>query len=638
MEHQHYFSWNIDASLALHGEYNLLLVYFSYLVASIAGFCALSILGFARHNESKRALLTIVGGITLGLGIWGMHFVGMLALTLPVKVYYDLTTTFASIVPAVAGSFVFLYLLSKEKPNVPTILFIGLVLASSIAAMHFIGMSAMSMPAHMTHDPVKYGFAIAVSWVLAVVTILVQQKRVGFLNQLHKVHIVTSGLLFGFSVANMHYLAMNATFFFPFPGAETSGISNDALSLFAVGFIVVLMATMIIVLFIQNKIGGLKQTATEHQQRVIDTVDNMQDGFVLCDDSGEILLVNQRFSDIFMTPFDPLVTVGDKIESLYKNLVDTFFVFATPIDKADFIALVNDKSEKSLQTKVQCKDDTWWLYRKNRTAANMIIQTWSDITEQVTKEAELLEVRKMASMGGLVAGVAHELNTPLGVGITALSSIKDILEDIQLSVREGKVRKTQLDESLSTIEELEKLAESNMNVMAKIIQQFKFLSVDQTVEKASLFSMNSAVEDIRNARKEELQNQGITFCLDIQENITLFSFQKGFIEVINSLINNAIEHAFDGQPEPSISLVASIRENSVVMTFSDNGMGIDASIAHQIFEPFVTTKRRNGQVGLGLHIAYNLITQKLKGKIKLLDTSTSSKTAFQIDIPIDISH
>ncbi|GEA13555.1 MHYT domain-containing protein [Alteromonas sp. KUL49] len=394
MEHQHYFSWSIDASLALHGEYNLLLVYVSYLVASIAGFCALSILGFARKNERNRGTLTIIGGVTLGLGIWGMHFVGMLALTLPVVVYYDLTTTLFSIVPAVFGSIVFLYLLSRQKPNLPTILFIGLVLATSIAAMHFIGMAAMSMQAHMTHDPIQYGFAIAVSWGLGVLTILVQQKRVGFLNQLRKIHILTSGLLFGFSVANMHYLAMNATYFFPFPTSQLAGISNDVLSLVAVGFIVILMITLMVVLYLQNKIGGLQQAATEQQQRVVDTVDNMQDGFVLCDAHGEILLVNQRFSDTFITPYSPLVKVGDNIDKLYQDLVSGLFTFVSPVDKAEFVTIVNDMSDKSTQIKVRDINGYWWLFRKNRTAANMIIQTWSDITDQVTKEAELLEVKK----------------------------------------------------------------------------------------------------------------------------------------------------------------------------------------------------------------------------------------------------
>lgn len=637
MSYPHYFSWHIDTTAVLQGEFNLLLVCLSYLVAVIAGFSALSFIQFSKHATHKKTLLTGAGGVTLGLGIWSMHFVAMLAFSLPFDVLYRVDVTLFSILPSILGSTGFLYLIGRGKPSRIAILMIALLLTISIGAMHFIGMYAMSMPAVMTHDPKIYVIAIAVSWGLAVFTILIQQRRIRITANVAHSHILLSGLLFGFSVASMHYLGMKATYFLPAPNLNPQGIGESSLSWFAVSFIVALMLVLMIVLLYQSKVAGLKSVAMLHQQRVVDTVDSMQDGFLLCDNHGEVLLFNKRFADTFEKSLPIALSVGDNIFDFYNVMAEHLLCFSDGAERRAFIAAVNDTGEDEQRLKIKSTSNQWWLFRKNKSATNMVIQTFTDITEQVQKEEELLESRKMASLGGLVAGVAHELNTPLGVGITALSSIKDILDDIQASVKNGRVRKNELDQSLQTIEALEKLAEGNLNVMARIIQQFKFLSIDQTVERVRLFSLNDLVTDIVAARSQETAAKNVVVDTKNHDNVTLFSFQKALVEVFNTLICNSLEHGFTDCDSGKISIETRLQRNYVVIDYVDSGVGVDPTIENRIFEPFVTTRRKDGQVGLGLHIAYNLITQKLKGSIKLAEKSHATVTRFVITIPVDIS-
>jgi len=651
-QHKH-FILNINVESSLVGQYDSAIVLLSYLVAVLAGFCALSVIRFIQTNKSIRFPLLLSGGIILGLGIWSMHFTAMLAFSLPIPILYDPVTTLISILPAILASVFFLNNLSSNDISATKVIYTGLLLAVGIATMHFIGMSAMSMKAYMSHDPLLLVLSILSSWGLAILTIALNTNQFKLKISQNK-HLVLSALTYGFSVASMHYLAMSSTFFFPDESIGVSGIGNSTLTNSLILFTVILMTLLILVLFYKERISVLLQLASTHHERVIETIDNMQDGFILSDENNQILLVNKKFQHTFGQGHT--ISINDNLNTLYKKLAENHFKFRDKNQSKQMLDILGSKQNLAEPFKVLDNKQRWWLLRQNRTSADTIIQTWTDVTEQIAQEnelvvakntaietlenlrdtqEELLEAKKMASLGSLVTGVAHELNTPLGIGITSLSSIMEIVEGIQSSVISGSIRKSELENSLEKVYQFELLACKSLDRMAKLIQQFKYISVDQDVEDAQTFYPTNTIEELLIVWKAALEDKNLAFELDIEEGISAFGFENALIQILSCLISNSIEHAFEDGDKGIINISVKQSGTRLVILFQDNGCGIELGLANRVFEPFVTTKRSEGGIGLGLHIAYNLVSQKLKGNIKLLKPTTEYKTIFAINLPID---
>ena len=663
MDHNHFFSWGLDASTSLIGSYDPLLVFLSYVVASIAGFCALNTINFISTKVgSNHYLLKVCAGATLGLGVWSMHFTGMLAFSLPIPVFYDLTITLISILPAILAAIFVLHNITKLYISYLNIIFTGLLLALGIASMHFIGMSAMSMQAYMTHDVVFASLSVLTSWLLAVTTLLIKSGRINVFNLSGRGIDILGGLFFGFAVATMHYLAMASTLFFPDSTIQTAGIDNRTISYAIIISVVLLMALLMAVLFYKQRIKQLLELALTNHKRVIETIDNMQDGFVLSDEKGMVILVNKKFTETFSHAGAKFVGVGESIECMYHRISTIYLKFSNDAERMYVLDLINHGSEHAMSLKVQTKDGRWWMLRQNKTFAKSLIQTWTDITDQTSQEQELIaakntafesienlkntqnelvEAKKMASLASVVTGVAHELNTPLGVGITALSSIKEIIEDIQRAINSGNIKKSQLDNNLETIYKFESLAMSNFERVANLIQQFRYISVDQQMENMAEFKLDKSFFDILPIWQQLGKKKNISINTDIPTNIILFSYENSILQVLTCLVTNSLEHAFEGKSEGKIHIHAEVDKKTLRLTYTDNGCGINPEIVTTIFDPFVTTKRSRGAIGLGLHITYNIVHQLLKGKIRLESAKNSqskvSQTLFIVEIPLDLS-
>jgi len=652
--HNH-FLFDVSIETALNGEYHAFLVLLSYLVAVLAGFCALSVTRFVQSNESIRMPLLLSGGVILGLGVWSMHFTAMLAFSLPIPVLFEPKVTLISVLPAILASVLFLNNVSRGEISNSKAIYTGLFLAVGIATMHFVGMSAMSMKAYMLHDPIITLISVLSSWGLAVLTVALITDKLK-LNLPSNKYITFSAVVFGFSVATMHYLAMASTYFFPDETIEVSGVGNVMLTTGLLVLTVFLMALLILFLFYKERISGLLKLASTHHKRVIETIDNMQDGFVLSNDNNEILLVNKNFQEAFGKNKGINISVKDSLSDLYEQLAATYFTFDETEGSQKMLDIVNSKTNLVEPFKVLDKEQRWWLLRQNRTSADTIIQTWTDVTAQIAQENELkvakntaletlddlretqdelLETKKMASLGGVVSGVAHELNTPLGISITSLSSIKEVIEQIQASLASGHIKKSELESSLQTVCDFEEFANKSLDRMAKLIQQFKYISVDQEVEVLNGFSLMDVVDDATIIWKTELKEKNITLNTNIENNLNILGFENALTQVLSSFMSNSIEHAFEQNKGGEIHITGKREEDRFTLVYSDNGSGIEPGVVNRIFEPFVTTKRNEGGVGLGLHIAYNLVTQKLKGKIKLLEPSQEYSTIFTINLPID---
>lgn len=654
MNHHYFLSDTILGSV-IHGQHNIVLVVLSLLVAALAGLCAFSIVDLTSKTHTNRTVLILLGGLVLGLGVWGMHFTGMLAFSLPITILYDPEITIISIFPAIVASIIFLENLSKRDMSLNRVILVGLFLAIGIGSMHFIGMAAMSMQAYMTHDLLLYIMAILSSWGLAVLTIKVYQStaKLSVLNR--RKHIVICAATFGFSVASMHYLAMFSTYFIEDKTIEVVGIGDEYLTSSLIIFIVILMITLLIVIFYQNKLGHLQKLAKLHRYRVIDTIDNMQDAFVLGDSSGKVILVNRAFTEKFGASVEPDLIGAGTLSMLHNQLFSSSFCFDSELEKNSMLAALNDDDCVDIELRVLDTQGNWWLFRRCKTPTGEIIQTWTDINSQISQEhelkvakdaaitaltqlkdaqEELVETKKMASLGGLVTGVAHELNTPLGISITALSAMKELVKEIQMALAGGTLQKGQLESSVKSIIEFEKLVANNLEKMTKLVQQFKFISIDQSDEALTSFNIDNKLNDLLLTKKGQLAQQGINITKTIAFDGEVTTYENVLMQVIDCLMTNSIEHAFSQNTQAVIMLGITSHEGYLNIVCKDNGCGIDSRIKDEVFEPFVTTNRGGGGVGLGLHIAYNLVTQKLKGKIKLLEASEEFSTIFWISIPL----
>ncbi len=249
-------------------------------------------------------------------------------------------------------------------------------------------------------------------------------------------------------------------------------------------------------------------------------------------------------------------------------------------------------------------------------------------------QQQLVEQEKMASLGELVAGVAHEINTPIGVGITAVSHLVESIDRISKAFNSGTLTKKQFSDMLSAILESAGIVESNLRRAADLVKAFKSVAVDQSSSEPRLFALRSYVQDVLTSLRPKLKRTQHEIHLDIPEDLNLYCDPGVISQIITNLIMNSLHHAFAVNEKGVIHISAQSHEDILQLTYSDNGQGIEQSILKRLFDPFVTTKRGQGGSGLGTHIIYNLVTQGLGGRIQC--TSEPNKgTRFEIILPLE---
>ena len=258
------------------------------------------------------------------------------------------------------------------------------------------------------------------------------------------------------------------------------------------------------------------------------------------------------------------------------------------------------------------------------------------LTSLQSAQTQLVESEKMSALGNLVAGVAHEVNTPLGISITAASIFKNELKTVKSLLDENKLSKSALDHFIETISEADEILIKNLDRAALLVRNFKKISVDQSSEEMRDFELNEYLLEVISTFKNELKHRPIELKLELDETkASMHTYPGAISQIVVNMLQNSLLHAFDYDQEGEMVLKTVHKEDSVEIIFSDNGKGVEESVSHKIFEPFITTKRNKGGTGLGLNITYNLVNQQLKGSIRL-DTSYTKGARFILDIPYKI--
>ncbi|MDP4488307.1 HAMP domain-containing sensor histidine kinase [Pseudoalteromonas piscicida] len=246
---------------------------------------------------------------------------------------------------------------------------------------------------------------------------------------------------------------------------------------------------------------------------------------------------------------------------------------------------------------------------------------------------QIIENEKMASLGQMVAGVAHEVNTPIGLGITGSTLLRDKLSDIREAFQTKSLTSKQLERFVNDgIENLD-LIYRNLNRAAELVSSFKRLAVSQDLEVNSQIDLSNLLTEVVASMRAELSTKQPEVTIDCDSGLAIESKAGPLQQVLEQLISNSLLHGFKDQQNNSIAITVKPSMGQLAIEYADNGMGVPKAIKKRIFDPFVTTRRGEGGSGLGMHLVYNLVTQALGGSITL-DEEFSQGAKFIITLPL----
>ncbi|MDP2561213.1 ATP-binding protein [Psychrobium sp. 1_MG-2023] len=243
------------------------------------------------------------------------------------------------------------------------------------------------------------------------------------------------------------------------------------------------------------------------------------------------------------------------------------------------------------------------------------IELKNTLSELEQYQAKLVEQEKMASLGNLVAGIAHEVNTPVGIGVTAISHLGEEVRALQEHYENNTLSQKVLQQFLAQAIDGTNISLSNLSRAADLISSFKRIAVDQASGAVRELNIKNYLEEILLSLRPKLKKVPHTICIDCAQSITAHCNAGTLSQIITNLLMNSIKHAFKDNARGKITISVTQNQGDIELIYQDNGCGMPAEELTQLFEPFYTTARNKGGSGLGAHLVYNLVTQGLHGHI-----------------------
>jgi signal transduction histidine kinase len=247
-------------------------------------------------------------------------------------------------------------------------------------------------------------------------------------------------------------------------------------------------------------------------------------------------------------------------------------------------------------------------------------------------QQNLIAAEKLAALGGLVAGVAHEVNNPIGISLTVASSFARRCDDFAKEVSSGPLRRSRLDEFLEGGRDAANQLVSNLQRAGELVQSFKQVAVDRSHADRRPFDLRESTDQIIASLRPVLKKSQIALTVDVPAGITMDSYPGSYGQVLTNLFLNSVIHAFPDGRAGSVIVEARQVRDDVDIFVSDDGVGMTEEIQRRALDPFFTTRRNEGGTGLGLHIIFNLVTQQLGGRLTF-ESRLGWGTRFRISIP-----
>ena len=246
------------------------------------------------------------------------------------------------------------------------------------------------------------------------------------------------------------------------------------------------------------------------------------------------------------------------------------------------------------------------------------------------KEDKLLELEKMASLGKRVAGVTHEINTPLGISVTGISHFLELNQNLNEKFLKEEMSEEDFVCFMNTSQELGKLIFSNLKKANVLLKSFKQISLDQSNEEKRDFKLKKYLEEIVLSLSSEIKKKKIEIEINCESKLHMYANAGLFSQIITNLIINSINHGFKNKKDGKITINCSKEEDKVLLSYFDNGAGIKKEHLGRIFDTFFSTNKKEGGSGLGLSITKNIIVKDFAGSISCT-SSENKKTEFKIE-------
>lgn len=280
------------------------------------------------------------------------------------------------------------------------------------------------------------------------------------------------------------------------------------------------------------------------------------------------------------------------------------------------------------------------LFIKNKKTTQKLAETIANLEETQT---QLAQSEKMATLGKLIAGVAHEINTPLGIAVTSTSLIAENTDDLSQKLNNKSLNQKQLKSYINIVSKSSAISNKGLERVIELMHSFKEVAADQIIEREREINLSVYTNEVLSTLSNELKRNHIDCCVDGDQDIKIKTIPGALAQIITNLVNNSIRHGFQTTSNSILKeqnrIKLTIEKNcadEVCLTYQDNGIGMSAEVLQQVFDPFFTTKRNKGGTGLGMNIVYNIIEQKLSGKIDIKSNEGQGVTC-KITLPVLLS-
>src|SRR5438552_6020356 len=614
--HWGFLDGTIDSGLALAATYDPVLVTLSVVIASLAAY---AVLGLAERTSAadgplaKRSWLA-AGAVTMGIGVWAMHFIGMLAFRLPVKVNYDVWITLVSVAPAVLASGIMLHVISQARISAGKLIVGGALMGAGIGVMHYTGMAAMRMDAVMRYDPLLFVASVVVAVVLATTALYTKFLASRGQRSVHRRGWTKLGasLVMGCAVAGMHYTGMAASYVFPGDGSQPidAGLDPTFLGAWVSMATVLITALAISVTVVDSRPEAQPQPERLRRARLLEAVDSNSDAFSLYDTEERLVLCNRRYRELAShdaadslvgTPFEQIirrVAERDRVPNA-KGRVDAWV--------AERLARYRKPSGPFVQ---QLSDGRWLQISERQIAEIGTVAVYTDITELKEAEAEMTRAAHAASearaiaeeasraKSAFLATMSHEIRTPMNgvIGMTGL------LLDTRLTAEQREYA-----------EMVRRSGEARLAIINDILDFSKIEAGKLDFERTD-FELHVTVEDVLELLAERAYGKGLELAYLPHANLPAWvGGDPGRLrQVLTNLVGNAVKFTERGEVVVHGTLVEETDHDALIrFAITDTGIGIAPEARERLFHSFSqadsSTTRRYGGTGLGLAISKRLV-------------------------------
>jgi len=348
----------------------------------------------------------------------------------------------------------------------------------------------------------------------------------------------------------------------------------------------------------------------------------------------EHTLVSQENSQKLNNKLSQIINVNIGI-MFFALLFGLVIVFKISKHVVNLLEELNKNRADAVKARTTAEQKSQELDNTSR----VLIKTNHNLIDSIEKlnstRDQLVQNEKMASLGELVAGVAHEINTPVGIGVTAASHLQDAVSVFSKKFETGQITKTEFASFLHNANEGSEILLNNLHRAAKLIRSFKQIAVDQTSENRRNFNLKETIEETLLSLQPKIKRTHIKTKLECPDGIEIDSFPGSYSQIISNLITNSLIHGYEDNDEGLIKIIVTSNKSNLLMKYCDDGCGIPEENRNKAFDPFFTTRRGLGGSGLGLHLVYNIITQQLKGEI-LISNNQEKGLCFEITLPLEL--